>query len=88
MGSDRRRRGEGANRSAAADGSLVVKGEDPTSLTGCEGPSFTPTVEVSPEKHEASTPTGLTVRVNVPASTSNRRWKAPGVAEADIEATT
>ncbi len=71
------------------DGSLVVKGEDPTSLTGCGSLPFNPSVEVSPEQHEASTPTGLTVRVNVPqATTVESTVEGAGVAEADIEATT
>ncbi len=44
-----------------------VEGERPTTLSGCNKlPAFEPTIEVHPETESASTPTGLTVKVNVP----------------------
>ena len=48
------------------NGETAIGSEHPAALSGCEGLSFTPSVEVEPEKHEASTPTGLDVTVKLP----------------------
>jgi hypothetical protein len=50
-----------------APGGGAVEAEQPTTLTGCNNlPPFEPSIEVRPETEDASTPTGLTVQVNVP----------------------
>jgi hypothetical protein len=54
-------------------------------ISGCEKLDFSPTVDVTPDGTESSTPTGLNVDVHVPqASTSN----PVGLAEADVRDTT
>ncbi|MGD0453205.1 MAG: hypothetical protein ABSB69_06370 [Solirubrobacteraceae bacterium] len=70
-----------------------VKGEErqePGALTGCKNlPTFNPTVQVHPETESASTPTGLTVQVNVPQETTlESTLEGGGRAEPDIESTT
>jgi hypothetical protein len=57
----------------------------PTALTGCGELPFDPSIEVTPDKQAASTPTGLTVKVNVPQQST---LEAEGKAEADISSTT
>jgi len=47
---------------------LSTENESPTQLTGCNTLGFNPSLEVEPERHEASTPTGLNVNVSVPQS--------------------
>jgi hypothetical protein len=48
-------------------GGGYVEGEQPIALTGCNNLApFEPSIEVHPETEDASTPTGLTVQVNVP----------------------
>lgn len=54
-------------------------------LTGCNGLEFDPSIVVTPDKHTASTPSGLTVEVNVP---QNGTLSEEQRAEADIKATT
>jgi len=54
-------------------------------LKGCGELPFEPSIEVSPDQHAASTPTGLTVKVNMPQKTT---LEAEGKAEADIRSTT
>jgi hypothetical protein len=70
-----------------------VKGEEvqePGTLTGCGNlPAFEPTVQVHPESESASSPTGLTVQVEVPQETTlESTLEGAGRAEPDIEATT
>jgi hypothetical protein len=58
---------------------------EPLGFTGCEQEPFTPQVVVVPVQHTASTPTGLTVNVEVPQSST----LTPGaLAEADVRDTT
>ncbi len=52
---------------------------------GCNQLPFNPTIDVTPEQHAASTPTGLKVDVNVPQKTT---LEADGLAEADVRDTT
>ncbi len=52
---------------------------------GCEELPFEPTINAQPDQHEASTPSGLTVEVNVPQDTTLATDK---FAEADVRATT
>jgi hypothetical protein len=52
---------------------------------GCNQLPFTPTIKVTPEVHSASTPTGLSVDVQVPQKTT---LEASGLAEADVRDTT
>jgi hypothetical protein len=54
-------------------------------MDGCNQLPFTPTIRVSPEVHAASTPTGLSVDVQVPQKTT---LEANGLAEADVRDTT
>ncbi len=68
-----------------APSSFKVPYEFPSALTGCDELPFDPSIEVSPDKHAASTPTGLTVNVNMPQKTT---LEAEGRAEADIRSTT
>ena len=58
---------------------------EPLGFTGCEQEPFTPQVVVVPVQHAASTPTGLSVDVKVPQSST----VTPGqIAEADVRDTT
>ena len=43
---------------------------NPTQLEGCEELPFDPSNQVQPDSEDASTPTGLTVKVNVPQQTT------------------
>jgi hypothetical protein len=52
---------------------------------GCGGLPFGPSIDVTPEQHTASTPTGLDVSVKVPQTTT---LKAGQPAEADVRDTT
>ncbi|MFI5091401.1 MAG: hypothetical protein ACHP7P_15275, partial [Terriglobales bacterium] len=57
----------------------------PIGFEGCNQLPFTPTIKVTPEVHRASTPTGLSVNVEVPQKTT---LEAGGLAEADVRDTT
>jgi hypothetical protein len=57
----------------------------PLGFEGCDELPFTPSIDVSPEQHTASTPTGLSVDVKVPQSTT---LEADGRAETDVRDTT
>jgi len=61
-----------------------LAGETET-LQGCEGLPFEPSMAAQPDQHQASTPTGFNVEVNVPQTTT---LAASGRAEADIKDTT
>ena len=52
---------------------------------GCDQLPFSPAIDVTPEEHSASTPTGLAVEVSVP---QNGTLKAGGRAQADVRDTT
>jgi hypothetical protein len=52
---------------------------------GCDVLPFSPTIDVTPEQHTASTPTGLSVEVTVPQQTTLAAGK---LAEADVRDTT
>ena len=54
-------------------------------MTGCDALPFTPQIDVSPQEHTASTPTGLNVEVKVPQTTT---LEANALAEADVRETT
>ncbi|HEY5342206.1 MAG TPA: hypothetical protein VIJ66_00910 [Solirubrobacteraceae bacterium] len=66
-------------------GELSIAGESPVTLTGCKELPFEPTVTVKPDQHRASTPTGLTVEVNVPQGPT---LTAGENAEAGVKSTT
>jgi hypothetical protein len=57
------------------------------SLAGCGDLPFDPSIEVEPDKHEASTPTGMTVKVNVPQGPTLESALEGGHAERDILST-
>ena len=57
----------------------------PVGFEGCAQLPFTPTIKVAPEEHSTSTPTGLSVDVEVPQKTT---LEANGLAEADVRNTT
>ncbi len=52
---------------------------------GCGRLPFSPVIDIMPEEHSASTPTGLSVDVKVPQQTT---LEAGGLAEADVRDTT
>ena len=54
-------------------------------MDGCNQLPFDPSIEVQPEKHSTSTPTGLAVSVHVPQETT---LAATGRAESDVKDTT
>jgi hypothetical protein len=56
----------------------------PETLVGCGKLAFDPTISVAPDRHEASTPSGMTVEINVPQDTT---LSAVGLSEADIKDT-
>ena len=66
---------------------------EPAGLEGCDGLPFDPTIQVAPEEahtapvRSASTPTGLSVNVEVPQSTTLEE-NLQGRAEADVRDTT
>ena len=60
---------------------------EPLGLEGCSQLPFTPSVEVSPEEHTASTPTGLDVDVRLPQAPLLEA-NPEGRAEADVRETT
>jgi hypothetical protein len=68
-------------------GSLQVPNESPTTLTGCGELPFNPSIEVTPDRHEASTPTGMTVKVNVPQEATLESTLEGGHVEADLKST-
>jgi hypothetical protein len=53
-------------------------------VEGCEGLTYNPSIEVKPDQHSASTPSGLTVEVNVPQEGT---LTATDLANADIKQT-
>ncbi len=57
----------------------------PSPLTGCNLLGFTPTISVKPETTQASTPSGLTVEVEVPQKTT---LEPKGLAESAVKDTT
>ncbi len=57
----------------------------PLGFQGCSQLPFNPEIDVSPEEHAASTPTGLEVKVKVPQQST---LSADGLAEADVRDTT
>jgi hypothetical protein len=61
--------------------------EEPLGFTGCEALPFTPAIGVAPEQQAASTPSGLSVNVNVPQNTTLEA-NPEGRAEADVRDTT
>jgi hypothetical protein len=54
-------------------------------LEGCAATPFDPSIELSPESDQASTPTGLKVDVHIPQSST---LQADGTAESDLRDTT
>jgi hypothetical protein len=65
--------------------SLAREIEHPFTFDGCNLLELNPSISVEPETHEASTPTGMTVKVRVPQEST---LAATGLAEADVRATT
>jgi uncharacterized repeat protein (TIGR01451 family) len=56
----------------------------PSGFTGCELLPFSPTIGVEPDTHSTSSPTGLTVKIDVPQDST---LSATGLAEGTVEAT-
>jgi hypothetical protein len=72
----------------AYGGALLAAGaefESKFPLTGCQELPFEPSIEVSADEHTASTPSGLTVKVNMPQEGTLTEH---GKAEAAIKSTT
>jgi hypothetical protein len=63
-----------------------IPNENPTQLTGCGELEFHPSLEVKAETEDASTPTGLLVKVTVP-QTKALEASYQGRAEADVSST-
>jgi hypothetical protein len=63
---------------------LDARGE-PLGFEGCNQLPFTPSLDVTPEQHTASTPTGVSVDVHVPQQST---LEAGELAEADVRDTT
>jgi hypothetical protein len=59
----------------------------PVSMTGCEKLAFEPSLTVKPDTSSASTPTGMTVEVNMPQKETTLALP-PALGEADIKDTT
>jgi hypothetical protein len=57
----------------------------PANMTGCDQLPFSPSIQVTPETHSASTPTGVDVHVHLPQDTTGN---ASGLAEAAIKSAT
>jgi len=64
----------------------LIPNESPTTLGECLGLPFSPSIEVTPESKEASTPAGLAVKVSVPQESTLESSYA-GKAEADVSST-
>jgi hypothetical protein len=72
-----------------AGSSFLAPTDAKEQLEGCESLPFSPSIEVEPFEHTASTPTGVKVTVKVPqASTLEATESEAGKAEADIHQTT
>ncbi len=69
----------------AAEYSWLTGSGEPLGLEGCSKLPFTPSIGVAPDVHNGSTPTGLSVNVHVPQTTT---LEAEGLAEADVRDTT
>ena len=63
----------------------VDSGGEHLGFGGCDQLPFAPEIDLKPEQHVASTPTGLSVDVRVPQKTT---LEAGGLAEADVRDTT
>jgi hypothetical protein len=63
-----------------------IPNEKPTELTGCGALEFNPSLEVNAETEDASTPTGLLVKVSVPQAKALEA-SYEGRAEADVSST-
>ena len=57
----------------------------PSAFSGCSLLGFTPTISVEPDMQQASRPTGMTVKVHIPQTST---LSAAGLAEADARSTT
>ncbi|HYM55779.1 MAG TPA: hypothetical protein VES97_10475, partial [Solirubrobacteraceae bacterium] len=77
---------KGAGEFEGPSGRPEIPNELPAALTGCDALPFDPSVQVIPDRHEASTPTGMTVKVNVPQQTTLES-SYEGKAEADVRST-
>ena len=64
----------------------TVPNENPTELKGCGGLEFNPSLNVQPETHEASTPTGLNFTLTMP-QTGTMEASYKNTPEAAIEST-
>jgi hypothetical protein len=65
-------------------GTLSAEYKSPAPMKECDKLPFTPSIDVKPDESHASTPTGMTVEVNLPQDTT---LAAGGLAEGTIEAT-
>jgi hypothetical protein len=66
-------------------GKLAAEYPFPSAFSGCSLLAFTPTISVEPEVQQASRPTGMTVKVHIPQTST---LSAAGLAEADARSTT
>ena len=69
---------------SARPGKEVPETSEPVDTTGCDSLPFGPVAEVIPDQHSASTPTGLTVKVKSPQTTTLEPIYDQGTAEADV----
>src|ERR1019366_3613157 len=56
-----------------------------SSFSGCNLLAFEPSISVEPDSHQASTPSGMTVKIHVPQAST---LSGTGLAEADAKLTT
>jgi hypothetical protein len=71
--------------SLASESGGSVENREPVTTTGCESLEFNPAVEVTPATQDASTPTGMSVKVTLPQQDT---LEPEGQVEADVSATT
>jgi hypothetical protein len=76
---------EPENHTPSAEYTLAGDQGDPLLFGGCEKLDFQPSIQVAPDGHAGSTPTGLTVDLHVPQEIS---LNPTGLAEADVRNTT
>lgn len=76
---------EPENHTPSGEFTLDNEQGEPVLFSGCEKLDFQPSIQVAPDGHAGSTPTGLTVDLHVPQEIS---LNPTGLAEADVRDTT